>query len=161
VRNNPGGLLDTVCQIANILLPEGVITYTEDKNGKRRYYNSDQNHLNIPLVILVNEHAASASEVLAGAVRDHGMGVLVGNQTFGKGIVQNLYDLPDGSAVKLTVAKYYTPNGICIQGEGLVPDYIVEVDAATALRAGSLEPEDDAQLQKALEVVWGLMGQGR
>jgi carboxyl-terminal processing protease len=157
VRNNPGGLLDTVTQIANILLPEGVITYTENKSGERKYYNSDKNHVNMPVVMLVNENSASASEVLSGAVRDLGMGVLVGAKTFGKGIVQNLYPLSDGSAVKITVAKYYTPSGVCIQGEGLVPDYTVEVDPEMSFKAGTLELDEDKQLQKAVEVAWGLL----
>jgi carboxyl-terminal processing protease len=157
VRNNPGGLLDVVAQISNILLPKGVITYTEDKNGQRRFYNSDEKHANLPLVMLVNENSASASEVLSGAVRDLSGGVLVGTKTFGKGIVQNLYPLPDGSAIKVTVAKYYTPNGVCIQGEGLVPDYIVEVAAELSLRAGSLELEEDEQLKKAIDVMWRKM----
>jgi carboxyl-terminal processing protease len=154
VRNNPGGLLETVTQIANILLPEGVITYTESKSGERKYYNSDENHANLPLVMLVNENSASASEVLSGAVRDLGAGVLVGEKTYGKGIVQNLYPLSDGSAVKITVAKYYTPNGVCIQGEGLIPDYTVAVDPEMSFKAGMLEPDEDAQLQKALAVIW-------
>jgi carboxyl-terminal processing protease len=157
VRNNPGGLLETVSQISNIILPKGVITYTEDKNGERRFYHSDNNHLNLPLVVLVNEHSASASEILSGAVRDLAGGKLVGTQTFGKGIVQNLYPLSDGSAIKLTVAKYYTPNGVCIEGEGLIPDYIVEVEPEMSLRAGMLEPGEDVQLQKAIEVMWRLM----
>jgi carboxyl-terminal processing protease len=146
--------LDTVTQIANILLPQGVITYTEDKNGEQRYYYSDAGHVKLPLVMLVNEHSASASEVLSGAVRDLGAGLLVGTQTFGKGIVQNLFYLPDGSAIKMTVSKYYTPNGVCIQGEGLVPDFIVEMDRELTLRIGKLSWEEDAQLQKAVEVMW-------
>jgi carboxyl-terminal processing protease len=157
VRNNPGGLLDVVTQISNILLPQGVITYTEDKNGQRKFYNSDERHANLPLVVLVNENSASASEVLSGAVRDLAGGALVGTRTFGKGIVQNLYPLPDGSAVKITVAKYYTPGGVCIQGEGLIPDYVVEIAPELSLRAGSLELEEDEQLQKAIEVMWRSM----
>jgi carboxyl-terminal processing protease len=152
VRNNPGGLLETVTQIADVLLPQGTITYTENKNGEKKYYNSEANHTDLPIVLLVTEGSASASEVLCGAVRDMGRGVLVGTKTFGKGIVQNLYGLSDGSAIKVTVAKYYTPNGICIQGEGLLPDYVVEVDREAAMRAGSLALEDDAQLLKAIEV---------
>ena len=112
LRNNPGGLLDTVTQISNMLLPRGVIVYTENKAGEKKYYYSDNNHLEIPMVILVNEGSASASEILCGAAKDMGAADLVGMKTFGKGIVQNLYDLSDGSAIKVTVAKYYTPNGI-------------------------------------------------
>ncbi|MDR1664548.1 MAG: S41 family peptidase [Clostridiales bacterium] len=153
VRNNPGGLLDTVTQIADVLLPNGVVTYTEDKNGAKKYYRSEESHAEVPIAVLTNGGSASASEVLCGAVRDMGMGVLVGTKTFGKGIVQNLYMLSDGSAIKVTVAKYYTPNGVCIQGEGLIPDYVVEVDKETALRSGALSPDEDMQLQKAMEVL--------
>jgi carboxyl-terminal processing protease len=153
VRNNPGGLLNTVTDIADILLPEGVITYTEDKSGERKYYNSDESALNLPIVLLVNGNSASASEVLCGAIKDMGMGVLVGEKTFGKGIVQNLYELSDGSAIKVTVAKYYTPNGICLQGDGITPDYPVEMDAESGW-LGQLDETNDAQLQKALDVMW-------
>jgi carboxyl-terminal processing protease len=152
VRNNPGGLLNTVTDIADILLPEGVITYTEDKGGEKKYYNSDESALDLPMVLLVNGNSASASEVLCGAVRDMGRGVLVGEKTFGKGIVQNLYELSDGSAIKVTVAKYYTPNGICIQGEGITPDYPVEMDGQWSAQ---LDEAEDAQLQKAIDVMWG------
>lgn len=153
LRNNPGGLMETVTQIANTLLPRGVIVYTEDKAGAKNYYYSDDNHTEVPLVLLVNEGSASASEVLSGAVKDMNAGTLVGAKTFGKGIVQNLYKLSDGSAIKVTVAKYYTPNGICIQGEGIVPDYVVEVDKETAAKAGQLPYLEDAQLLKAMEVM--------
>ena len=146
VRNNPGGLLDSVIDIANFLLPEGVITYMEDKSGERQYHNSDEEFVDLPMVFIVNEHSASASEVLAGAARDLIGSPLVGRQTFGKGSVQNLYELADGSAVKITVSKYFTPNGISIQGEGLLPDYIVPV-----------AEDGDAGLDKAVEVLLGMI----
>jgi carboxyl-terminal processing protease len=133
------------------LLPKGVVTYTEDTGGTKKYYNSSESELNLPMVLLVNENSASASEVLCGAVKDMGKGVLVGERTFGKGIVQNLYELSDGSAIKVTVAKYYTPNGICIQGEGIEPDYLVEYDE----EAGRPVEAEDIQLQKAIDVMWG------
>jgi carboxyl-terminal processing protease len=153
LRDNPGGLLSTVTDIADILLPKGVVTYTEDKSGVKKYYNSSESELNLPMVLLVNENSASASEVLCGAVKDMGKGVLVGEKTFGKGIVQNLYELSDGSAIKVTVAKYYTPNGICIQGEGIMPDYPVEMEE------GAERPDEgeDIQLKKAIEVMWNQM----
>jgi len=102
---------------------------------------------------LVNENSASASEVLSGAVQDHGVGVLVGTQTFGKGLVQNLFYLPDKSGMKITIAKYYTPNGICIHGIGLKPDYVVELPEVKASQLSRLSLEEDTQLMKALEVV--------
>lgn len=144
LRNNPGGLLTTVNKITDMLVPEGTITYIEDKNGNRDYHKSDANYYNKPLTILVNGNSASASEVLSGAVKDFGVGKLVGETTYGKGVVQNMYQLPDGSGVKITMAKYYTPSGICIHGTGIEPDYKVT------------NPEDnsqDLQLEKAIEVI--------
>ena len=152
VRNNPGGLLDVVNKIADKLLPEGNIVYTIDKEGNRTDYNSDKESVNVPLVLLVNGNSASASEILAGAVQDSGTGELVGTQTFGKGLVQNIYTLPDGSALKITIQKYYTPNGVCIQGTGITPDYVVELPE----EAGPVIIEDeDTQLIKAVEVLKG------
>lgn len=144
LRNNPGGLLSTATQITDMLVPKGVITYIEDKNGNKNYSYSDENAYNKPLVILVNGNSASASEVLSGAVKDYGVAKLVGENTYGKGVVQNLYKLTDGSGVKVTIAKYYTPNGICINGTGIKPDYEVK------------NPENsttDLQLEKAIDVI--------
>ena len=154
LRNNPGGLLETVVHIGNLLLPQGIIMYYENNRGERTVFNSyNDNRIDIPLVLLVNGGSASASEVLAGAVRDHEVGTIVGQQTFGKGIVQSLFALPDGSAIKTTVSRYYSPNGISIHGEGIVPDYVVEVDRETAIASARLTLEEDIQLQKAIEVV--------
>ncbi|WP_250278579.1 S41 family peptidase [[Clostridium] colinum] len=144
LRNNPGGLLTTVNKITDMLVPEGTITYIEDKNGNRDYHKSDANYYNKPLVILVNENSASASEVLSGAVKDFGVGKLVGNTTYGKGVVQNTYQISDGSGVKITMAKYYTPSGICIDGTGIEPHYKV-----TNLEGSN----EDLQLEKAIEVI--------
>jgi len=120
LRNNPGGLLETVVDIGNLLLPSGPILYAENSQGERTVYSSDDDRrIDIPLVILVNGGSASASEVLTGAVRDHGVGTVVGQQTFGKGVVQSLYMLSDGSAVKVTIAQYFTPNGTNIHGIGI------------------------------------------
>ncbi|MDR1066701.1 MAG: S41 family peptidase [Clostridiales bacterium] len=157
VRNNPGGLLDIVTKIADALVPKGYIVYTEDKAGKKEYSFSDSRRINMPLAILVNENSASASEVLSGAVQDMKVGVLVGTKTFGKGLVQNLFELSDGSAVKVTVAKYYTPNGICINGEGLIPDHYVDMDKNKSFDLINLAPEDDEQLQAALDIVFEQM----
>ena len=153
VRNNPGGLLDVVTKITDTLVPEGIIVYTEDKNGHRDYTYSDKDSVNVPLVVLVNGLSASASEVLSGAVQDLRVGVLVGEKTFGKGIVQNLYTLSDNSAIKVTVAKYFTPGGVCIQGEGITPDYVVEMPEEDTARIADLTLEEDTQLSKALEVI--------
>ncbi len=153
VRNNPGGLLDIVVKITDVLVPKGYIVYTEDKNGKKEYAYSDPTRIDIPLVMLVNGNSASASEVMAGAVKDMHVGVLVGTQTYGKGLVQNLFDLPDGSGVKVTIAKYYTPSGVCINGEGLAPDYVVDLDKEKTINLATLKQEDDDQLLKAIDVV--------
>ncbi len=153
VRNNPGGLLDIVCKIADELVPKGFIVYTEDKSGHKEYIYSNDKRINIPLVMVVNKNSASASEVLSGAVQDMKIGELVGTQTYGKGLVQNLFELSDGSAIKVTVAKYYTPNGVCINGEGLTPDYLVELDKEKTIKIPNLEVEEDDQLKKAIEVI--------
>ncbi len=153
VRNNPGGLLRSVCNILNDILPKGLIVYTEDKDKKREEINSDgKSELDIPLVVLVNGNSASASEIFSGAIQDYGVGTIVGTTTFGKGIVQSLIPLTDGSAVKTTTAKYYTPKGRCIHGTGIQPD--VEVELSEELQKKPvLTYEEDSQLQKAVEVV--------
>lgn len=148
LRSNPGGNLDTVCEIANQILPKGTIVYTIDKDGTRTDYDCDgENELDIPLVVLVNGYSASASEILAGAIKDYGMGTLVGTTTFGKGIVQRIIPFSDGTAVKLTVSKYYTPSGVNIHGTGIDPDVEIEYDLDAA------QEGIDNQLEKALELV--------
>ena len=155
LRNNLGGVLDTVCNILNEMLPEGIIVYTEDKNGERTEYRSDGTHtFDLPLVVLVNEYSASASEIFAGAVKDYGIGTLVGTTTYGKGIVQRLFPLPDGTAVKMTIAKYYTPNGNDIHKVGIEPDVEVELDDSLRQKSVITRSEDN-QLQKALEILEG------
>ena len=153
LRNNPGGLLDTVVKITDTLVPKGTITYIEDKYGNKSYEYSDENCINMPLVILINGNSASASEVLTGAVKDFGVGKLVGEKTFGKGVVQNTFKLSDGSGIKVTIAKYYTPNGICIHGEGIEPDYEVKNNNYDDSMIELPPMEDDKQLQKAIEVI--------
>lgn len=153
VRNNPGGLLAIVNRITNLLVPEGIITFTENAHGARNYVRSDANHIQIPLVVLVNGNSASASEILAGAVRDTGVGELLGTTTFGKGLVQNVFDLPDGSGVKVTIARYFTPAGICIHGEGIVPNHYVEMSTELTNNLSRLSVEEDIQLQEAINLV--------
>lgn len=153
LRNNGGGLVSSVCQMLDRLLPEGLIVYTEDKYGHREEEYSDaENHFDKPLAVLVNENSASASEIFAGAIKDYGIGTLVGTQTFGKGIVQKVYPLSDGTAVKLTVSKYYTPKGNNIHGIGIAPDVEVELDTDVANEV-TIPEEKDNQLQKAIEVL--------
>ena len=153
VRNNPGGVLQTVCDMLDQLLPEGMIVYTEDKNGKRTEYTSDEEHqFTKPLAVLVNGNSASASEIFAGAVQDYGIGTIVGTTTFGKGIVQKIFYLSDGTGLKLTVAKYYTPKGHDIHKKGIRPDVEVELDEVLQNQS-SISHEEDNQLQKAISVL--------
>ena len=154
LRGNPGGNLSTVCEIARMMLPEGLIVYTEEKNGDREEYTCDgSRQLTEPLVVLVDSNSASASEILAGAVKDYGIGTLGGTTTFGKGIVQRIMKLSDGSAVKLTVSKYYTPKGNNIHEIGISPDVEVPFEAEAYLEDGT-----DNQLDKAVEVLKEKMG---
>lgn len=149
LRGNPGGSLATVVEICELMLPEGMIVYTEDKYGNRNEYLSDgENEFTLPLVVLIDGGSASASEILAGAIKDYEMGTLVGTTTYGKGIVQKIFSYEDGSAVKITVSKYYTPNGYNIHGVGIEPDVTVEFDADLYV-----EQEIDNQLQEAIEII--------
>ena len=152
MRDNPGGLLDVTVEIVDELIPKGVIVSTKDKEGKVKEMSSDDEYLDIPIVVLVNERSASASEVLSGALKDHNRAVLVGNRTFGKGIVQTIMPLTDGSAIKVTTSQYFTPSGVCIQGEGIEPDYKVDLAPELMIKA-KLEYNEDLQLQKAVEVL--------
>lgn len=151
VRSNPGGLLTSVLDICREILPKGMIVYTEDKYGQKNEYTCDgKNEIDIPLVVLINGNSASASEILAGAVQDYGIGTIVGTTTYGKGVVQNIFALSDGSAVKLTISNYFTPNGNNIHGIGIVPDVEVELDADKYY-----DEDVDTQIEKALEVLNG------
>lgn len=148
VRDNPGGVLQVVCEVLDMLLPEGMIVYTEDKYGKREEYFSDEEHqFEKPLVVLINENSASASEIFAGAVKDYQLGTLVGTTTFGKGIVQRIYNLSDGTGVKLTISKYYTPKGNDIHEKGIEPDVEVVLGEDT---------QTDSQLEEAVRIIENL-----
>lgn len=148
LRNNPGGNLDTVCDILDLILPEGTILSTKDKNGEGDTYTSDEEHkLEIPMSVLTNENSASASEIFAGAIQDYGVGTLVGTTTFGKGIVQQIFPLTDGTSIKLTISEYFTPNGRNIHGIGIEPD--VEIEYEYDLE----NPDADNQLEKAMEII--------
>lgn len=145
LRDNPGGMVDIVTKIADDLLPEGIITYTVDKNGNRNDFLSEAGEVDLPVAVLVNGGSASASELLAGALQDYDKAEIVGTQTFGKGIVQGLYSLSDGSGIKITIQKYYTPNGVCIQGVGITPDYVIENNDDSG--------KTDEQYNKAVEIL--------
>ena len=149
LRSNPGGSLSVVCNIARQLLPKGLIVYTEDRDGNREEYSCDGAHeIDIPLVVLVNGYSASASEILSGAVKDYGIGTIVGTTTYGKGVVQRIFDFEDGTAVKLTISNYFTPAGNDINGVGVEPDIEVELDSEQMKEDGT-----DNQLQRAIEVI--------
>lgn len=148
LRNNPGGSLSTVCDILDSILPKGLIVYTKDKNGKKEEYTSDEKHrLNLPMSVLVNGQSASASEIFAGAVQDYGKAEIIGTQTYGKGVVQNLFDLKDGTCVKLTTSEYFTPKGRSIDGKGITPDVKIEY------KYNAKDLKADNQLDKAVSVV--------
>lgn len=154
LRNNPGGNLDIVCEMLDLILPKGVIVYTEDKNGERKEYTSDSNQqVKMPIAVLMNGQSASASEIFAAAVQDYDRGQIVGTQSYGKGVVQKLYDLMDGSCVKLTSAEYFTPEGRKINGKGVTPDVEVEYEYDPN------HPEADNQLEKAIETLKTEYGQ--
>lgn len=149
LRGNGGGMVNAAVEIADDLIATGVVTYTLDRQGERTDYEAvTPEELGLPLVVLVDSHSASASELLTGALKDYGIGKVVGTTTYGKGIVQNIYPLSDGSAVKLTNARYYTPKGTNIQGTGIEPDVVVELDVDAYKKDGK-----DNQLDKALELI--------
>lgn len=151
LRDNPGGTLDDVVAIADAILPEGLIVSMVNRSGEREEYRSDSVYSPVPLAVLVNGGSASASEVLAAAVQDHERGIVIGTQTFGKGVVQAVVEFPeDGSGMQYTIAAYYTPDGRSIHGSGVTPDIVVEGDAVPNL-SGIPDSENDVQLRTALE----------
>lgn len=149
LRGNPGGGLDVAVDICGQFMPAGLIVYTEDKNGKKTEYTIDgSNEWDIPLVVLTNEGSASASEIVTAAVKDTGVGTIVGKKTYGKGVYQSVVPLPDGSAVKVTAGRFFSPKGVCFHQVGIEPDVEVELDVDKYL-----DEEIDTQLDKAKEVL--------
>ncbi|MCR5487869.1 MAG: S41 family peptidase [Lachnospiraceae bacterium] len=154
LRSNPGGDVDVAMDVASHILPKGVFTYTVDKNGKKEEYKCDgRDELMMPVAVLVNGNTASAAEMLSGAIRDHHKGTLIGTTTYGKGVVQVVVPMKDGSAVKLTTAEYYLPGGECIHGKGIDPDVELELD-----REAYREDGTDNQKEKALELLLQQLG---
>jgi len=152
LRNNPGGSLQECVKIADELLGEQIIVYTMDRANNKQIERSDARKVNYPYVLLVNEGSASASEIITGAVKDTKSGTIIGTKTFGKGLVQMVKELNDGSGFKLTISQYYTPNGNYIHGEGIEPD--IYIDLPEELKEKSeLTLEEDIQLQKGIEVL--------
>ena len=148
LRNNPGGLIDQCVKVAELLVPKGPIVSVIGKDGDRETYQSSSTAAPLPLVVLVNGGSASASEIVAGAIQDRGVGKLVGVKTFGKGSVQRLMPLDKESAVKITIAEYHTPNDRSIHGKGIVPDVVIEIP-----KDFDRESKQDPQLDKAIEVL--------
>lgn len=148
LRSNPGGNLDTVINMLGLILPEGTVVSTKDRDGNTQEYTCDGQHeFTKPLAVLVNQYSASASEIFSGAVQDYGIGEIVGMTTYGKGVVQQIIGLDDGSSIKVTISEYFTPSGRSINGEGITPDVEVEYEPDEE------NPDADNQLEKALETV--------
>lgn len=153
LRDNPGGNLSTVCEMLDYILPEGTIVYTKDKHNVKQVYSSDaENYLDIPMAVLINENSASASEIFAGAVQDYEAGAIVGKTSFGKGIVQSIFDLGDGTSLKLTTSEYFTPKDRNIHGKGIKPDIEAEY------KYNEADPDADSQLQAAVDYLKGKAG---
>ena len=149
LRGNPGGNLTAVVEVCDQILPRGLIVYTEDKYGEgNRYTSSGGNEFTKPLVVLIDGASASASEIMAGAIKDYGIGELVGTNTFGKGIVQNVFQYSDGSGGKLTVSRYFTPNGVNIHKVGIAPDVEIPFDSEAYLK-----DETDNQYDEAIKIL--------
>ena len=163
LRNNPGGLLNECVAIADILLPEGLILYSEDNKGRRQEYKSGKEHIDISLAVLVNKYSASASEVLSGAIQDHGVGVIIGETTFGKGLVQTIRGpFKEGDVVKMTTAQYFTPKGNVVNEAGIVPDIqVAELEEAYEFVLNNptkeLPIELDAPLTRGIEEVKSML----
>ena len=151
LRDNPGGLLDQVVEVCGQLLPKGLVVYTIDRDGNRKDSFSQGKGIDMPYIVLINERSASASEILAGAVKDYSTGKLIGTKTYGKGVVQSVFKLKDGSGLKVTTSKYYTPKGISINKIGVQPDILVELNSDKSI--SKLTQEEDVQIKKAIEVL--------
>ena len=158
LRYNPGGMVSSVVKIADAILPEGLVVYTEDKAGNREEYKSKaETYMDMPIAVLINGDSASAAEILAGAIKDYNYGTLIGTTTFGKGIVQTIFSLSDGDALKLTTAKYFTPAGNYIHEVGIEPDIELEYEYLNP-EGEEYEEKYDNQILKAMEVLKEQMG---
>jgi carboxyl-terminal processing protease len=152
VRNNPGGYVHELVPTLDYLLPEGPLFRTLDYAGKENVQNSDAAFLDMPMAVLVNGESYSAAEFFAAALMEYEAAVVIGEQTCGKGYFQTTYKLPDGSAVGLSIGKYFTPKGVSLAGVGITPDVMVPVDEETfnAIYAGALDAAEDPQIQAAI-----------
>lgn len=153
LRNNPGGYVEIAVQIADVFIDEGEIVYTMNKNNKKSTYEAEKGAIEVPIAVLTNEGSASASEILVGALRDYGLAKSIGEKTFGKGVTQIPYQFMDGSILKITNSRYYTPKGVCIDKEGIKPDVEVKMSEEKSANISSLTYAEDDQLKMAVEVL--------
>lgn len=153
VRSNPGGSLDAVVEMVDFLVPEGTITTVKDRDGKEEVYKSDKSEIKLPMCVLINESSASASEIMAAALSDYDKATLVGKNTYGKGVVQGVFALGDGTGLRVTIARYYTPAGECIDGQGVAPDVEVDLPDGVQLKEYDATEEGDTQLAKAIDIL--------
>ncbi len=153
LRDNPGGYADSVIEIADSLIPKGVIAYLEDNQGRRQYINSDAECLTMPMVVLIDGGSASASELLAGSLKAHGLATVIGEKSYGKAVGQSVYPLSDTTAMYLTNARYFTPNGECIDGIGITPDIQVALSAEQKDKMLLLSPQEDPQISEGIRVL--------
>lgn len=153
VRSNPGGSLDAVVEMVDFLVPEGTITTVKDRDGKEEVYKSDKSEIKLPMCVLINESSASASEIMAAALSDYDKAILVGKNTYGKGVVQGVFALGDGTGLRVTIARYYTPAGQCIDGQGVAPDVEVDLPDGVQLKEYDATEEGDTQLAKAIDIL--------
>ena len=151
LRDNGGGLVTSCIKVADELMDKGTVVYTEDRNGNRDYYTTEDGRTKLPYVILINGYTASASEIMAAGIQDNGEGLIVGSKSYGKGIIQEVKALADGSAVKLTIMQYFSPNGSVIHKVGITPDYVVDLTEDCYDEQGWLV--DDRQLDKAVDLL--------
>ena len=151
LRDNGGGLVDAAVSIADVLLDKGVVAYTEDHDGNKSYYRTSAGKTDLPYVVLVNEASASSSEILSAGIKDNNGGPLVGVTTYGKGIIQTVEQLKDGSGIKMTILQYYSPNGSVIHKQGITPNYTVELTDDCFDEDGNLV--NDLQLKAAIELL--------
>lgn len=154
LRDDPGGYLTTVVKVLDRLLPEGTLVYTEDKNGRRETWSSDANCIDLPIAVVVNGNTASAAEIFAGAVQDYGYGPVVGTRTYGKGVVQVVIPIQStGAGLKITTSQYFTPSGRIIDRNGIYPDHYIDIQQEFKDDPLSYTFEQDAQINKAVEVL--------
>lgn len=151
IRDNPGGLVNSAVQVADELMGKGTVVYIQDQAGSREYYTTEAGRTKLPYVLLVNENSASSSEILAAGIQDNNEGTIVGTMTFGKGIIQGMQELTDGSAFRMTEYQYFSPNGSVIHKKGITPDYIVEFEDGDLDENGYVVY--DRQLERAIEIL--------